>query len=126
LRDIRIEIVLAVEFGEIGELCADGRADAENRLDRFLVYDRQGPGMAHAYRTYVRIRFSRERIVLAIAEHLSCGLELGMDLEADGCGIGLHRDGFSILAHALARLRFERAYPVLMIAPHSTKGIYLI
>lgn len=49
--------------------------------------------MTHADRTDVGIRTLFVRIVLAATEHLGQGLELGMDLEADGSLVRGFHDG---------------------------------
>src|SRR5581483_5125415 len=92
LWNVRVEIVLAVEFSEVREFRADCHADTKNMFDSLFVYDRQSSWMAHTNRADVRIWRRIERIVLRIAKHLRLRAKLCVDLKADCWNVFRHRN----------------------------------
>ena len=82
LRQVRIEVVLAVEDRPRRDLAAERDRDPHRVFDRLLVGHRQRPGVAEADRAGVGVRLGAE-LELAAAEHLRPRLELDVDLEAD-------------------------------------------
>lgn len=82
LRQVRVVVVLAVEFAEAGDLAVQRKARAHGKFEDFLVQDRQDPGQAEAYRAYVGVGFRTERC-LAAAENLRRGAEFRVDFQSD-------------------------------------------
>jgi len=87
LRDVRIEIALTVELGEVGERTADCGAEPEYVSHCFLIDDGQGAGVCETDRTDVHVRTCLVRVVLRIAEHLDPRLEFGMDFQTNSGNI---------------------------------------
>jgi len=84
LRDVRIKIVLAVEFGFEVQFTIQSKPCQLDELDRFAVRHGQGSGLRRANRTNVHVRFSlKPHPVLAITKHLGLGLELNMDFHSN-------------------------------------------
>src|SRR6185503_19000866 len=69
LRQVGIEVVLAVKDRARGRLAAQRQGNLERVADRLLVGHRQSPRMPQTDRAGVRIRLVSER-ELAAAEHL--------------------------------------------------------
>ncbi len=90
LGNVRVEIVLTVEFGEISQRATDRHTDAKHMFDCFFVDGRQGARMAHTNGTDVLVRPLFVGIVLRVAEHLRLRLELDVNLEADGWFVVRH------------------------------------
>ena len=79
---VRIEVVLAVEDGPVGDLAAEGEPELDRLLDRRAVRHRQRAREGEADRAGLRVRPAAEA-VRAAAEHLRPRLQLDVDLEAD-------------------------------------------
>ena len=84
---VRVEVVLAVEDGVIGDVAAECEPELDRPLDGLLVRHRQDAGMRQADRTGLRVRAGTEPD-RAAAEHLRLGLQMDVDLTAD--------DGFPV------------------------------
>src|SRR3989344_6587568 len=69
LRQVGVEIVLAVELGYGRDLAAQSQSDLQNMRHRLLVYGRQSPRVAEANRADVRVWPCRLWIVPGVAEH---------------------------------------------------------
>ena len=82
LRQVGIEVVLAVEDRPRRELAAQRQPDHQAVVDRLGVGHRQRAGQAEADRAGARVRRLAER-QLAAAEHLRPRAELDVDLQAD-------------------------------------------
>ena len=82
LREVRVVIVLAVEFAEAGDLAVQCETGADSVFEDFLIQDWQHARQAEADRAYIGIRICAEGC-LAAAEYFGGGLKLGMDFEAD-------------------------------------------
>jgi hypothetical protein len=84
LRDIGIEIVLAIPFCEVCKRAVYSDAHLEDMLYGLKVQNRQCSRMTHADRANIDIRPILIRVVLAWTEHLGGGFELSVDLKAYG------------------------------------------
>ena len=84
LRDVGVEVVLAVELAVVGNGAAHGKAHAQYLPHRLFVDDGQGPGMPHTDRADIDVRARLVRVVFGRTKHLGLCFELGMDLHADG------------------------------------------
>ncbi len=84
LRDVGVEIILAVELGEVGEPPSERESDAKHMTDGFLVHHGERAGMSHADRADVHVRPHLVGVVLRITEHLRPRLQFSMDFEANG------------------------------------------
>jgi hypothetical protein len=82
LRQVRVEVVLAVEDGAGRHLAFERGGNLQRIADRLLVWNRQDPGVSQADRAGVHVRLIPEG-ELATAEHLRPRPELNVDLEAD-------------------------------------------
>src|ERR1019366_1161127 len=82
LRQVRVEVVLAVEQRALGDLAAERQPDHQPVVDRTLVDHRQGPRQAEADRAGVDVGLISER-ELATAEHLRARSQLDVDLQPD-------------------------------------------
>src|SRR4051794_8194795 len=82
LREVRIEVVLAVEDRAWRDLAAECQRDHQTEVHRLGVRDRQRAGVSQADRAGVDVRIVAERQLTA-AEHLGARPELHMDLETD-------------------------------------------
>jgi hypothetical protein len=101
LRQVGIEVVLAVKDRAFSELAAERQTDHQPEVDRPRVDHRQRTRQAEADRAGARVRRLAEG-QLAAAEHLRRRAQLHVDLEAD------HR--LQLYAHCLApRCRRSRA-----------------
>src|SRR3989344_4437631 len=84
LRQVGVEIVLAVEFADRRDFAAQGQADLQDVLHGLLVDGRQGTRVAEAHRADVHVRTFFLWVIQAVAKHPGLGLQLRMDLQADG------------------------------------------
>src|SRR5439155_8553233 len=82
LRQVGVEVVLAVEDGPAGDVTAERVAEQDRHLDRALVRHWQSPRMREADRARARV-LRREVLELAAAEHLRPRLQVDVDLEPD-------------------------------------------
>jgi hypothetical protein len=82
LRIVRVEVVLAVEDGLLGDLAAEREAEQDRPLHRLAVRHRQRTRERQADRARVRVR-RVEVCDLAAAEHLRPRLQVDVDLEPD-------------------------------------------
>jgi hypothetical protein len=82
LRQVGIEVVLAVEDGSGRHLALERRRDHQPVADRLFVDRRQGPRMTEADRAGVDVGLIAEGARTA-AEHLGPGGELDVDLQPD-------------------------------------------
>src|SRR3989344_7517367 len=82
LRDVRVEITLAVELGEIRELTADCRTEAQNVPHRLAIHYRQCARGREADGTDVHVRLRLVGIVRRVAEHLGFRLQFCVYLKA--------------------------------------------
>ena len=89
LRHIGIEIIFAIKFADRPDLTAQHEPSERGEFQGFFIHDRQGARHPKTHRAYVgvglRAVFDRAR-----AEHLTAGLELNVNLEADGGDIVSH------------------------------------
>ena len=87
LRQVRVEVVLALEADRIGlDVAVEGQAGEHHQLDGAPVDDRQRARHAHADGADARVRLVRprpRRRRRAGAEHLGLGPQLGVDLDPD-------------------------------------------
>ena len=90
LRHVRVEVLLAGEAAPLGDLAAQGQADADGRLDGLAVDDRQGAGQAEADRADVGVGLAAE-LGGAAAPHLRGGAEFDVHLQAEDDVEALHR-----------------------------------
>ena len=88
LGQIRVEIVLSVEFAVLVDLAVHGIACLDDVFHRLPVQNGQGTGQSGAYRTAAGIGLAAE-FRRTGAEHLGFGQKLGVDLQADG-GVQSH------------------------------------
>src|SRR3989344_4787985 len=91
LRDVGIEITLAVKLGKVGKRTADRGAYTKNVPGRLSVNDRQSPRMRHADWTDVYIRPCLVGVVRRIAEHLCSGLQFRVNLQTDSGAVHIER-----------------------------------
>ena len=82
LRQVGVEVVLAVEHGAVGDLAAEREAEPDRPLDRLPVRHRQRAREGKADRARVRV-LGRAVAGRAAAEHLRPRAQLDVDLEAD-------------------------------------------
>ena len=82
LRQVGVEVVLAVEDRARRELRLERHPDHQAEVHGARVRHRQAPRQAEADRAGVRVGGISER-QLAAAEHLRAGLQLDVDLQAD-------------------------------------------
>src|SRR5262249_23002982 len=82
LRQVAVEVVLAVELAPRCDLGAERERGAHGERERLLVEDRQGARLSGAARAGQRVR-RRAEPVLAAAEELRARVELAVDLEPD-------------------------------------------
>ena len=82
LREVGIEVVLAVEDRPRDDLALERPGDHQRELDRPLVGHRQRARMPEAHRARMDVGLVAERQP-ATAEHLRAGRELDVDLEPD-------------------------------------------
>src|SRR3954451_6667683 len=82
LRQVGIEVVLAVEDRARCELALERQSDHQPEVHGLGVGDRERAGVAEADRAGARVRLLAEREGAA-AEHLRARLQLHVDLEAD-------------------------------------------
>ncbi len=83
LRHVRVEVVLPGHAAPLRDLAVERKPEADRRFDGFAVDDRQGAGQPQTHGTGVGVRLVTE-LVGATAEHLGGGVQLDVDLEADG------------------------------------------
>ena len=83
LRQVGIEIVLAIELGKLRDFAVQRQRGADGRLDRPPVDHRQRARQPEADRAGVRVRWSRQVVGGTAAEHLALRQHLGMDLQPD-------------------------------------------
>ena len=96
--NVWIEIVLAVELGELsGDFPAYCQADANNALDSFFVRYWNSTWVRHTHRTDVCVRFLFVGVVLTAAKHFAVCLQFGVDFESDCCVVGVHGIVITIL-----------------------------
>ena len=88
LRQVRIEVVLAVEDRARRDLALERHRDHQPVVDRLGVGHRQRAGVAEADRADERVRLLAER-ERAAAEHLRPRAQLHVDLDADD-GLVVH------------------------------------
>src|SRR5205823_4162943 len=88
LRQVGVEVVLAVEDRALGDLALEREPELDALLDRAAVRNRQRPRKREADGAGLRVRCAAEA-VLAAAEHLRARLQLHVDLEADD-GLPVH------------------------------------
>ncbi len=84
LRDIRIEIALAVELAEVGGGAPDRGSNTQNVPHCGEIDDRQCAGMRRTDRTYIHVWPRLIGVVCGVAKHLCPCRELCMDFKADG------------------------------------------
>ena len=82
LREVGIEVVLAVPLRELGDVAAQGESRADGQPDRLAVEHRQCAGQAHDHRVDLRVRIGAV-VVGAGGEALRLRLELEVHLHAD-------------------------------------------
>ena len=82
LRQIRVEIILAVENRTLSHLRADRETELSRADHRFAVQDRKGARQRHIDRAGVRIRFTAEAVV-SRGENLRMGRELNVSLKTN-------------------------------------------
>ena len=82
LRQVGIEVVLAVEDRALGDLAAEAEAEQHRHLDRALVRHGQRSRVRQAHRARAGV-LGRAVLELAAAEHLRPRLQVDVDLEAD-------------------------------------------
>ena len=82
LRQVGVEVVLAVEDGALGDLAVEREAELDRLLDRAPVRHRQRAGEREAHRARLRVRLAAEAVAAA-AEHLRLRLQLDVDLQPD-------------------------------------------
>ena len=82
LRQVGIEVVLAVEDRVLDDAAAERVAEEDRHLDRAPVRHGQRPGVREADGARARV-LGREVLELAAAEHLRLRLQVDVDLEAD-------------------------------------------
>ena len=92
LRQVGIEVVLAVEHRPVGDRAAEREPELDRLLDRRPVRHRQRAREGEADRAGLRVRPAAEA-VRAAAEHLRPRLQLHVDLEADHRLPGHRRSG---------------------------------
>ena len=86
LRQVRVEVVLALEAHRLGlDVAVERDPGADHELHGAAVDDRQGAGHPQADGADARIRLVRFRAgrCRAAAEHLRLGAQLGVHLDAD-------------------------------------------
>src|ERR1700716_1729111 len=88
LGEVGIEVVLAVELAELGNLAAQRQGGANRELDAPTVDNRERPREGQADRAGVAVGLAVEVGGGAGAKHLAPRQQLGVDLEAD--------DGFDL------------------------------
>ena len=81
LGQIGVEVVLAIELRELGDLAVQRECGTDGRLDRPPVDHWQGPRQPEADGARVRVGRRYEIVGRAPAEHLALRQHLGMDLE---------------------------------------------
>jgi len=81
-REVRVEVILAIEDALRIELAVERPGDGVGHLDRLPVERREYPGVAHADGADVGVGLVAEARA-AVAEYLRFRLELNVDLEAD-------------------------------------------
>ena len=84
LRDIGVEVTLAIKLGDVSERAAKRYTHAQDMLYCFTIDDWQGPRVRKADGADVDIRAPLVRVIATIAKHLGAGCELGVDLKPDG------------------------------------------
>src|SRR3989344_4735489 len=84
LRNVRIEITLAIEFSKIGDGPPDRGTDAYDMSHCLAINDGERPRVRHADGTDVYVRPRLVGVVLRVAKHLRPRLQLRMNLETDG------------------------------------------
>ena len=83
LRQVGIEVVLAVPAGHLRDRGANRQSRRQNVLDGALVDHRQRPGQAEADGTRQRVWCRAAHVGRTAAEHLGRSLQLDVDLDAD-------------------------------------------
>ena len=117
LRQVGVEVVLAVEDRARRDLALERRGDHQRVADRLLVGHRQRPGMAEADRAGVDVRLVAER-QRAAAEHLRPRRELDVDLEPDHglVAVGDRRSSVAAGGRASKPIARSSAYAASRIA----------
>ena len=82
LRQVGIEVVLAMEGGPLDDFAAERVAEQDRHLDRAPVRDGERARVREADGARARV-LGREVLELAAAEHLRPRLQVDVDLEAD-------------------------------------------
>ena len=106
LRQVRIEVVLAVEDRARRDLAVERHRDHQREVHRLGVRHRQRARMAEADRAGVRVRLVAEG-ERAAAEHLGLRPQLDVDLDADD-GLVVRPDRDPLEARCSSRARARR------------------
>src|SRR5262249_8799228 len=101
LRIVGVEVVLAVEYGVLGDRAVECEPEPDPALDRLPVRDRKCPGVGEADWASVAV-LGREVLERAPAEHLRPRLQVDMDLEPD-YGFPVHRKRSGTQSNSSAR-----------------------
>jgi hypothetical protein len=83
LRHVRVEVVFAVKLAGDRGFAAEHESGEGGEAEGLIVHDGEGAGEAEADGADIRIRLGAV-LDRAGAEHLGAGLELDVNLEADG------------------------------------------
>ena len=86
LRQVRIIVVLAVPFGEGGDLAVQRQGRLERQVKSLSIHDRQTARHPDADRTGLRIG-GRAELGTAAAEQLGLGFQLDVDFQPDHRGV---------------------------------------
>src|SRR3989344_167977 len=81
LRNVGIEVTLAVKLTEVRNNSIDRRTDTEHMPHRFPIDDRERPGVCHTDRTDIYIWPRLVRVVPGVAEHLGPRLQFCMNFQ---------------------------------------------
>src|SRR5579862_3984823 len=76
LGQVRVEVVLAIEFREIGDIALQRKRRPYGEVHGLLIDRRQNTGKTEAYRTRVCVRLRTQVVRRAAAEHLAVRQEL--------------------------------------------------
>src|SRR5207302_11515380 len=112
LGEVGVEVVLAVELGELLDLAVERHGRGQEQLDRPAVDDRQAARQPEADGAGVGVRGLAEVVGAAAAEHLGPRRQLDMDLHPDhGFPVGLGVDAHSGATSARTPLAISWARP---------------
>ena len=87
LRNVRIEITLAIELGVVGKFAVDCRTDTKTCCTASRLIVGSVPGCAIQIGQTFAFGCGFVRVVHGVAEHLGLRAELRVDLETDGGAI---------------------------------------